>query len=248
MKLNVEEWGATTGTRTAVLLHGVTSNLGSWARVGPALASEGFHVYAPDLRGHGDSPKPDAGYSFSEMISDLPENLPVAPDLLIGHSLGGALAVVAVTARILAPSFLVLEDPALHIPDDELPMRLLTEDERSVPLDPDELLVKHPTWERVDAEAKAASIAAVDWDHMRQAFVGNVPWDLRADVLALAGHPPTLIVLADGSIFVSPADASAFEEALGPGSVVTVPGAGHSIHRDNLSAYMAAVFRLVGRR
>lgn len=246
MKLHVAEWGASNGSRTAVLLHGVTSNAGSWARVGPALASMGFHVYAPDLRGHGGSPKPPSGYSFQALVSDLEGNVPVAPDLLVGHSLGGALAVLAIRSRVLVPSYLVLEDPALHIPNADLPTRLLHADEQLVVADPDELLRAHPMWERVDAEAKAASIAAVDWSHMRELFVGNAPWDLRAEVMGLAGRLPVRIVLADGSIFVSAEDAIAFEEALGPGSIVTVAGAGHSIHRDDLPAFMAAVRHLVG--
>ncbi len=248
MRLNVARWGDEGPSRTAVLLHGVTSNAGSWVRVGPALAAAGFSVYAPDLRGHGESPKPSSGYSFTDMVSDLPENVPVSPDLLIGHSLGGTLAIVAMASGVLTPSSLLLEDPALHMPHDGLPSRLLREDERAVPLDPDVLLLEHPTWERVDAEAKAASVAAVDWDHMRQAFVGNVPWDLRPAVRALAGRLPVRVILADASVFVSVDDATTFEAALGPGSVVTVAGAGHSIHRDDLEAYMAIVLDLVGSR
>ncbi len=245
MRLNVATWGDPHAARTAVLLHGVTSNLGSWARVGPALADAGFHVHAADLRGHGDSPKPARGYWFSEMVSDLPESVPTSPDLLIGHSLGGALAVVAMEAGLIRPASLVLEDPALVMQDPLFPSQSLADDERDLPLDPVELLRLHPTWEPVDAEAKAASVAAVDWDHMRQAYVGNVPWDLRPEVLDLAGRLPVRLILADGSQFVSRADAFAFEAALGPGSVVTVPGAGHSVHRDDLTTYMSIVFQLV---
>src|SRR5262249_11181288 len=59
MKLNVREWG--TGDRTAVLIHGITSDSGSWWRFGPDLAARGYHVLAPDLRGHGLSPRGEYG-------------------------------------------------------------------------------------------------------------------------------------------------------------------------------------------
>ncbi|WP_317628661.1 alpha/beta fold hydrolase [Gordonia hankookensis] len=42
-------WGE--GDRVAVLLHGMTTDSGSWWAVGPALAARGYRVVAPDLPG-----------------------------------------------------------------------------------------------------------------------------------------------------------------------------------------------------
>lgn len=54
------------------------------------------HVVAPDLRGHGDSAwSPDGAYATSDFVSDLAdvvEALDVAPFDLVGHSLGGHIA------------------------------------------------------------------------------------------------------------------------------------------------------------
>jgi pimeloyl-ACP methyl ester carboxylesterase len=46
-------WGS--GTRHAVLLHGVTSSARSWWRVAPGIASLGYCVTAFDMPGHGES-------------------------------------------------------------------------------------------------------------------------------------------------------------------------------------------------
>ncbi|MCB0026454.1 MAG: alpha/beta fold hydrolase, partial [Anaerolineales bacterium] len=62
MKLHALTWGDPAAERSAVLIHGVTSNSQSWIRVGPRLAEQGYYVVAPDLRGHGDSPKADGHY------------------------------------------------------------------------------------------------------------------------------------------------------------------------------------------
>ena len=42
----------------AILLHGMGASLRQWDYLMPQLASAGFSAYAPDLPGHGDSPKP----------------------------------------------------------------------------------------------------------------------------------------------------------------------------------------------
>ncbi|WP_144184509.1 alpha/beta fold hydrolase [Elioraea rosea] len=57
-----------------LLLHGNPLTLVSWHKVAPSLA-QGFTVVAPDLRGYGDSDKPDggpdhSGYSFRTMAND----------------------------------------------------------------------------------------------------------------------------------------------------------------------------------
>jgi haloacetate dehalogenase len=57
-----------------LLLHGNPLTLVSWHRVAPSLARD-FTVVAPDLRGYGDSSKPDGGddhaaYSFRAMADD----------------------------------------------------------------------------------------------------------------------------------------------------------------------------------
>jgi pimeloyl-ACP methyl ester carboxylesterase len=46
-----------------VLVHGLGDRGEAWARMIPALAAQGFHVYVPDLLGYGRSPQPDVSYS-----------------------------------------------------------------------------------------------------------------------------------------------------------------------------------------
>ena len=50
---------------------------------------------APDLRGHGESPRGDGDFSTAALLQDLAHAAPTAPDLLIGHSFGGYLAQTA---------------------------------------------------------------------------------------------------------------------------------------------------------
>lgn len=54
-----------------VLLHGWPYTWALWRKLLPLLANEGFTVIAPDLRGLGDSAKPDRGYSKTNVAADV---------------------------------------------------------------------------------------------------------------------------------------------------------------------------------
>lgn len=91
--------------RDLVLIHGYFSNAHvNWIRYGhaPLLAQNGFRVIMPDLRGHGDSGKPqdEAAYPRDALTDD---NLAVVDQLgLTDYDLGGYSLGARTTARMLA--------------------------------------------------------------------------------------------------------------------------------------------------
>ena len=77
-----------------ILVHGVASSSRTWRRVIPRLA-ERFTVVAPDLLGHGASAKLRGDYSLgahASGIRDLMVALGIDRATLVGHSLGGGVA------------------------------------------------------------------------------------------------------------------------------------------------------------
>lgn len=77
-----------------LLVHGITSSSATWDPVIPALADH-VHVIAPDLYGHGSSDKPRGDYSlgaFAMQLRDLIEHLGHEQVTIVGHSLGGGVA------------------------------------------------------------------------------------------------------------------------------------------------------------
>ncbi|MCA9994753.1 MAG: alpha/beta hydrolase [Anaerolineales bacterium] len=241
MKLHCLTWGDEGAEKTAVLIHGVTSNAQSWVRVGPRLAEQGYYVVAPSLRGHGQSDKADGHYSLLEMAGDLAETVPNNPEFVIGHSFGGVMAIVAEQQGFLNPDYIVLEDPVLHFADKELPARLLKNDEANLPRDVEGIMQANPKWERVDAEGKLASLGPINWDHMKQVFSDNAPWDLRPNVIEISQKKPVWLILPEESFYVPEADAAALREGLGAAAIVNVPGTGHSIHRDELDIFLTTI-------
>lgn len=77
-----------------VLIHGVAGRAGQWDQTVQLLA-ENHTVIAPDLLGHGDSAKPRGDYSLgahASGIRDLLVGLRIERASVVGHSLGGGIA------------------------------------------------------------------------------------------------------------------------------------------------------------
>jgi pimeloyl-ACP methyl ester carboxylesterase len=83
--------------RTVTLLHGKNFTAGYWARTIAALSEAGYRVIAPDQIGFGKSSKPERyQYSFAGLAAntrELLKSLGVERSSIVGHSMGGMLAV-----------------------------------------------------------------------------------------------------------------------------------------------------------
>lgn len=77
-----------------LLLHGMAGSSQTWRSVIRPLSRK-YRVIAPDLLGHGMSAKPRSDYSlgaFAVLLRDLLDELGVARATVVGHSLGGGVA------------------------------------------------------------------------------------------------------------------------------------------------------------
>ena len=118
-KMHYEHAGA--GSAAVVLVHG---NFASWRWWLPLLQDPpaGYTLYAPEMRGYGDSERTADGYSVEQFAQDLNEfadALRLDRFHLVGHSLGGA---VALQYALLFPDrlkslFLVSPAPAQGMPN-----------------------------------------------------------------------------------------------------------------------------------
>ena len=79
-----------------LLVHGLSSNARTWEAVASIVHGEGHPTAAVDLRGHGRSDKPEGGYDFATLVSDLAsviDGLGFDRPVVVGQSTGGNLAV-----------------------------------------------------------------------------------------------------------------------------------------------------------
>ncbi|MCH8988936.1 MAG: alpha/beta hydrolase [Chloroflexi bacterium] len=100
LSFHYRDWGGS--GRPLMLLHGLASTCHIWDMVAPILA-EDHAVIALDLRGHGESDKPNHGYDFASVSKDVLgviEQLGGDAPVVVGHSWGGS---VALELAVMAP-------------------------------------------------------------------------------------------------------------------------------------------------
>lgn len=229
LALFVRDYGGT-GERTALLLHGLGADSRIWYALVPTLHEHGYRVVAPDLAGHGGSPKSPV-YSPERWAADVRASVLQTPDLIIGHGLG------AVVAARLAPEYrserLILLDPAYSaargLTSALRPGRSVAHVETG---DADSLRHRHPIWtdEQIELDVSALGL----WD------------PASADGLAARGAAkapeafpvPTLAVLPEDPLGHDSLGALLGDRGV---EVRTVPGGGASILREDRAALIAAV-------
>lgn len=111
LQLSYLEWNQ--GKKPLILLHGLADLALIWKSLGEYLAPD-YHIVAPDLRGHGESSKPEQGYTFKEIIDDLEalmEHLGWSSAHVLGHSWSGKLAAIWATKNPERFQSLILVDP-----------------------------------------------------------------------------------------------------------------------------------------
>ncbi|MGH6905787.1 MAG: alpha/beta fold hydrolase [Geminicoccaceae bacterium] len=94
-----------------VILHGLLGSARNWTSIAKELATT-HRVFAPDLRNHGRSPWADA-MSFDDMAGDVAAFIgdhDLSPAQVIGHSLGGKVAMrLALTRADLVERLVVVD-------------------------------------------------------------------------------------------------------------------------------------------
>ena len=227
------------GTPTVVLLHGLSESGAGW----PDLVDRwpDRHILAPDLRGHGASPRftPEQLTRVPEvMVADVVALLDAQdrPVDLIGHSLGGNLALHAALARPDRVRALVLEDPARpgRHPDpefvaeiDSMLVAVMTDRAREV------ARMAHETpWSAAEIEVWADAKPLVDRRYVHAGLsLGAPAWEELFEALTC----PTLLVL--------PPDAPMAPRGVRNPlvSTVVIAGTGHCVRRDRPEEFFRAV-------
>ena len=119
--------------RAAVLLvHGLGEHSGRYGHVARALVDAGYAVHALDHRGHGKSGGKRAFVkSYDELLRDLHQfrtmverEHPGRPLVVLGHSMGGNIAMGYTLGNQDGIAALVLSGPALRVGDDFSPVQL----------------------------------------------------------------------------------------------------------------------------
>lgn len=258
------------GGPLVVLLHGIAGSGEDWAAAIDDLAVD-HTVVAPDLLGHGESAKPRGDYSlgaYASGVRDLLEALGHHGATIVGHSLGGGVALqfaylfpercerlVLVSSGGLGAEVSVALRAA-SLPGAELVLPLITHPAligagnrlgrmlRAVGLRPAPTVAQSwTTYQRLaSTEARQAFL------HTLRSIVDVRGQRVSAtDRLYLAADVPTLLVWGENDRVIPVAHAHAASEQLPASELVTFPGVGHFPHQETPSAFTRAVTDFMAR-
>jgi pimeloyl-ACP methyl ester carboxylesterase len=238
-----------------ILIHGIASSYHNWDDLLPELVQEGYTCYALDLLGHGDSPKVDSrAYQMEWMYEHFAgwvRSLHLTePAILIGHSLGGYLALEYARRVPAWTRSLVLVDPLYSL--SQLPSLLRRTYRR--PHLSHFIIGKTPPWmfrfivdmtsmamgngtgalhslpERVRAQT------ALDYTRTSPGVYNiiNTSWDMNGSLSSLSF--PTLVIWGDRDQTLSP---SSFPKLVNqmPRATGKVLRAGHVPHQSNTEEF-----------
>lgn len=149
-----------TGGTPILLVHGLASNARLWDGPARALRERGHQVIAVDLRGHGMSDTPDAGYSPTEVAGDVAEVIAAqaerhrhwARPLVIGQSWGGNIVV----------------ELAAHHP--ESVRGIVAVDGGTI-----ELSRSFPVWEECERTLRPPDLSGMSYDRLRSYIAAAHP-------------------------------------------------------------------------
>ena len=98
VRLHLLEWGDSTA-RPVVMVHGMRGHARWFTPVGPAVG-ERYRALSVDLRGHGESEarQPSGAVVYGQDLVALIDAMDLREPILVGHSMGGSIAVRAAVA------------------------------------------------------------------------------------------------------------------------------------------------------
>ena len=269
MRLHLLEWGDAAAP-SVLLLHGANQSGHSWDLVSLALAHH-FHVVAIDQRAHGDTEWPrDGEASRHSMAADaraVLELLGLDRPVVVGHSMGGVVAMTLLTAHPELASRVVFVDIGAELPG-------ATEGPNEGQQQIRDFISSAREFDSIDEYIDR--VAEYDpfrsREHIRRTLIYNLMQrsdgkyvsknGLRRAVEAprpgdeLGSRPtiedvrviecPALVVRGAQSRVLTPEHAATFAEALPAGELVTVADCGHNVHSQNTPGFLEVLLPFLG--
>lgn len=229
-----------------VLIHGIGASMYSWRYQLPVLSAAGYRVIAFDNRGFGFSDKPAHGYgnaAYAHLVTSLLDSLGVASAVLVGHSMGGAIAAEVALASPDRVRGLVLVGSAgygIRIPGALkvarwpflgavamafrgrwITGRIL----RSTFAEPSKVT-------EADVDQYYAPVAESDYGRALRGILREFRFDTLANGRATRVQAPTLILWGDADRWISLGDGARFAHELPRSELVLIAHAGHNAQEE----------------
>jgi len=247
MKLHYRELG---NGQPLVILHGLFGFSDNWQTHAKKLA-EYYRVILIDLRNHGHSKWSDE-FSYSIMVEDVKElydSLELKKSILMGHSMGGKVAMLFtqlhenLVEKLIVVDIGIKQYPAHH--------QHIIQGMRAIDL---------PNIQLRSAAEEVLKLH-IDSEGVRQFLLKNLywkekgvlAWRMNIEVLEreMAGilmalpiqhvHVPTLFIRGALSNYILDTDTEELEDAFPDSAIVTIDNAGHWVHAEQPEEFIHTI-------
>lgn len=239
-----------------IILHGFLGMSDNWKSFATQFASAGFQVHALDLRNHGKSFHSEE-FNYQVMVEDVKNYIQVhqlTKSVVLGHSMGGKVAMLLATTYPILVSKLIIADigPKYYAPHHQTILAGLNAVDFS----------KNPS--RSDVE-QIVSTFITDFG-TRQFLLKNLYWktpdqlafrfnlQVFNDKIEIIGTAlpfenkfdgPTLFLRGDKSDYILDADFETIYHHFPNATIDTISNAGHWLHAENPKDFQLNVMQFL---
>jgi pimeloyl-ACP methyl ester carboxylesterase len=236
-----------------VLAHGFSDDGLCWTPVARALEGE-YDVIMVDARGHGQSQAAEQDYSDLDLGHDLAgviAALGLRRPAVLGHSMGAVTALAMAGAHPEVPGVILLEDPPARWiaqsasgPADQAWQERMRDWITGLQSKTREQLIaaqraETPGWSEDELGPWADSKLRLSLSVLQRGAAPAIDWPLLVSGISC----PALLITGDPAqrAIVTESEAAALQALIPQLQVAHIPGAGHSIRRDQFDRYMQVV-------
>lgn len=239
-----------------LILHGFLGMSDNWKTLGRQFAEEGFQVHLIDQRNHGRSPHSDE-FNYLLLARDVKEYCDshgLEKCILLGHSMGGKVAMLAASLfpHIIEKLIVVDIAPKYYPPHHQQileGLRAIDDAHLSSRGEAEDLLSKYVKEEGV----RLFLLKNLYWKSKGQlalrmnldALVKNIEAVGEALPHDSMYPKPTLFIKGERSNYITPEDENAILKHFSKAEIVSIPKTGHWVHAEDKSAFFAAVMQFL---
>ena len=231
-----------------LILHGFLGSLDNWQSIAKELAAN-FQVFILDIRNHGKSFH-DPKHDYASMVEDVRyfiNHFGLSEVSLIGHSMGGKIAMSFALKYPLLVSNLVVVDiaPKVYAPGHVDILLALSK------VNPKELKSRQEAVDIIAAYIKDPSVVQFLLKNLDRLGDGTFGWKMNLPVLIdqykeMLAFPsnglfdgPTLFLKGAKSDYILPSDEDNIFTLFPNANIVSIKNAGHWVHAENPVDFIA---------
>ena len=244
-------------TNHIFITHGFLGSSANWVGFCKAMQQHS-NVWAIDLRSHGKSPHSSI-FNFTVMAEDVLQTIEQISKqatldniLLLGHSMGGKVAVKAADMQPNLFGKLVIADISIRsYPSLPFADKLEAFYHLDLSKFASKLELENHAMEKVnDIMLTRFLLKSISHDHLSKKLVWNIPFPflyenkhhLKEDVIPIEKIKiPTLFLRGERSNYIEQADQALISKHFEKSQIITIANAGHWLHADNPVAFFDCV-------